>query len=221
MAFAPAALGIFSSLAGLAGAGVSALGSLFGGQSQAAMFQYQSAIAQLNANIAGSNAEYASNAGATQAAETGMQTRAQIGSTRAIQGASNIAVGSGSAPAVVSSERQIGDINVANVVNNAARVAYGYTVQQQADTIQSKLDLAGASNSVTAGTIGAVSSLLSGAGSVASKWIQMGQSGMFGPSGSPATPSGAPGAVAYPGFYGAGSSTGLGGPNPNNVGLGN
>lgn len=166
--------------AGSAGLGslIGAGGSLMSGQSQAEMFNYQAAVARLNQQIANQNAQYAVQAGQTQAAESGMQTRGLIGQTIARQGASNIAVGGGSSTAVVASERAIGNINTANILNNAARVAYGYETSGLEAGLQAQVESAAAQQAPTAGAIGALSSLVSGAGSVSSKWLQAGQYGL-------------------------------------------
>ena len=151
----------------LAGAATiaSGAGSLISGIASSGMYKFQSVIAALNAKIAAQNADYASSQGETQAAESGMKTAYQIGATRARQGASNIAVTSGSPTVVVASERQIGNIDQAIIRNNAARVAYGFKVQEVTDTAQSNMY-------AKAAPLAMMGSLISGAGSVASKWYQ-------------------------------------------------
>lgn len=175
-------IGIGSSIAG----GVlGAQGSLLQGQSMAAMYNYQAAVSKFNQQIANQNAEYTMNAGQAQAAQAGMATRAQIGQTKAAEGAGNIAVGKGSSADVLSSEREIGQINTANILNNAARVAYGYKVGAVEAGAQSNIYSAAAPVSLESGEIGALGSLISGASSVATKWTQGFGAGLGGTSGSP------------------------------------
>jgi hypothetical protein len=171
-----APLAIASIGSSIIGGGISAYGKYEQGQAQSQMYAYQAGVADYNAKIAKDNAEYATNAGQQQAAQEGLKLGAQIGQTKANYGASNIAVDSGSAADVVASERQIGKIDTANILNNAARVAYGYQVQGQQDTMQGTLLRSASVDASKAGTIGAISSLVGTAGSVSSKWLQYGQS---------------------------------------------
>ena len=172
----PATLAIASIGSSLIGGGISAFGKSQQAQSAAEMYNYRAGMADYNAKIAAQNAEYAVNAGQQQAAQEGLKTGAQIGQSRANYGASNIKVDSGSPADVVASERQIGNINTANILNNAARIAYGYQVQEQQETSQATVYRAAAADEKKAGTISMIGSLVGSAGSVASKWLQYGQS---------------------------------------------
>lgn len=162
------------------GAATSAAGAYSSGQSQGAMYQYQAGIAAMNSQIAKQNADYAIAAGEVSAQESGMKTRAQIGTTIAQQGAGGLAVGSGSNARVVTSERAIGQEDQALIRSNAAKQAYGFEVQAAQDTAQGQLYSAASTNAKTAGDINAVGSFLSGAGSVSSKWLQASQTGALG-----------------------------------------
>lgn len=144
------------------------------------MYNYQAGVAQMNAQIAKQNADYATAAGEVTAQESGMQTRFKIGETVAQQGAGGLAVGSGSNARVVSGEQAIGQQDEAIIRSNAARQAYGYDVQAAQDTAQSQIDQFAASNAKTAGDISAFGSILGAAGSVSSKWLTAGQQGVFG-----------------------------------------
>lgn len=169
-----------ASMAASGGGGIlGAVGSIFSGNAQSSMYQYQSAIAAMNANIAKSNADYAVAAGEVGAQQSGMKTASQVGQTIAQQGAGGLAVGSGSNARVVDSERAIGQEDQALIRANAAKTAYGYEVIAAQDTAQAQLDTMAASNAKTAGEIGAFGSLLGSGGSVASKWLQANQAGVF------------------------------------------
>src|SRR4051812_37516857 len=113
--------------------GTTAAGSLFGaygkyqeGQGQSALYNYQSQIAQQNAQIQKQNAEYAGIAGEQQAKVSGMRSGAQIHTNIARQGASGILAGAGSSADVISSERSLGEIDQQTIRNNAARQVFGY-----------------------------------------------------------------------------------------------
>ena len=173
----PATLAV-SSIAGSAGgSGISAIGSIFSGQAQSQMYQYQSAIALANAQIAETNVGYALSTGEQQARQYGMKAAQTMGGIRAAQGANGIDVGSGSSVDVRNSQRLETSIDLNAIRTNAARVAYGYQTQEAQDITQSQLYSTAASTSKTAGLIGAAGSLVSGAGSVSDKWLQAQSSG--------------------------------------------
>jgi hypothetical protein len=159
-----------------AGAGLGAFGSLFQGQAQSNMYKYQAGVAQVNATVAKQDAQYATAAGESEAATAGIKTRQQIGSTRAGIGAGNIDVNTGSAARVVASETAVGQQNEAMIRANAAKRAYGFEVKGAEDVAQAGAYDVAAATSQEAGEIGAVSSIVGGAGNVASKWMQYGQS---------------------------------------------
>jgi hypothetical protein len=162
------------------GGATSAAGSIMGGQSQAAMYQYQSGVALMNQQIAKQNADYAVYSGEVEAQRQGIKTREEIGQTIAQQGAGNLAVGSGSNARVVESERRVGAQDAALIRSDAAKRAYGYEVEALKYGAESTLDLMAGEKSKTAGYIGAASSLLGAAGSVSSKWLQASSVGLVG-----------------------------------------
>lgn len=163
----------------LLGGITSAFGASAQAQSQAAMYNYQSQVAETNRQIAEQNKNYAIAAGEVSAQEAGMKARFQRGMTIAQQGAGGLAVGSGSNARVVESELEIGQQDQALIRSNAARTAYGYEVEATADTAQSQLDQMAAASAKKAGTINVFGSLLGAAGSVSSKWLQADQAGVF------------------------------------------
>lgn len=175
----PVTLGVAGIASTALGAVTGAAGSIAKGQAEAGMYNYQASVAKVNQQIALQNADYEYARGEVEAQQAGMATRAQIGKTKAIQSASGLDVNTGSAAIVRQSEAEIGVENVAVIRNDAARRAYGQKIQaMQADT-QAKIDTMAASNAERAGQIGAISSILGGAGSVASKWYSGVSSGLF------------------------------------------
>ena len=181
----PVSMMAVASMAATAGGAItSAIGSNFAGQASGQSYQYQAQIAQINSQVAKQNAAYATEVGEVDAQQSGMQTRAQIGQTKAIQGSSGLDVNTGSGAAVRTSEAEIGVENQNIIRANAAKQAYGYEVNAAQFTNQASLDIASGANAVTAGNIGAFSSILGGAGSVASKWSQASTAGMFSGGGS-------------------------------------
>lgn len=176
-----------------AGGGLlSAVGSIFSGQSQKKQYDYQSAVARLNADIDRQNAEWELTRGEQEAGQYGMKAAQQFGAIRTAQGASNLDVNSGSALAVQGSQRKITAMDEATIRSNAAKTAYDYTVRAAADENQAKLYSAAGENARTAGYIGAASSIIGTAGSVSSKWLQAKTAGIYGDSASSSNPYYAP-----------------------------
>lgn len=170
----PATLAAVSLGTTAAGGGVSALGSIMSGNSNAAMYSYQAGVARANALIAKQDANYAIESGGVQSQQSGMRTRAEIGATRAGFGASNIS--GASQNRVVSSEIQVGQQNEGIITANAAKRAYGFNVSAAQDTAQAGAYDEAAATSKTSGLVGAIGTILGTTGNVAAKWSQYAQS---------------------------------------------
>lgn len=170
-----AGVGIASTIAGGA---VSAFGAGKAGKAASDEYNYKAAIARMNKQVADQNADYAIASGEVKAQQSDMATRAKIGATKAIQGASGLDVNKGSAVDVRASEADIGAEDTAIVRNNAARTAYGYKVEAANATAQGNLYTKSASNSLEAGKINQISSILGTASSVSSKWLTASQYGV-------------------------------------------
>jgi len=141
--------------------GVQALGSIAQGQQQAASAKYNAQVASNNAQTAQQNARLASEEGNVNTEREQLKTRAMVGGIKAAQAANNIDINSGSAVDVRSSAAELGELNALTVRSNAARQAYGYQTQATSDMAQAKLDKQEAKYDVTAGYVGAASTLLS------------------------------------------------------------
>lgn len=172
--------------ASAAGGILGAFGSLYQGQAQSNLYNYQAGVAQINANLAKQDANYATEAGEVSAEEAGMRGRQEIGAIRSGIAAGNIDTGSGSASRVISSQTGITQMNEGVIRADAAKRAYGFNVKGAMDIAQAGVDTTAAATSLTAGDIGAASSIIGAAGSVSSKWLQAGQYFGSGNSGSPA-----------------------------------
>lgn len=174
---APLAIG--GLLAGAAGGIVTALGQQEQGQANANMYQYQAGVAQINAQINQQNAAWARDTGDVQAEESGLKTAGQIGETTVIQGASGIDVNTGSAVQTRQSETQIGQFDENVIRANAAKKAYGFEVESAKDVSQAGVYKQAATQSIQAGDVSMIGSLLGTASSVSSKWLQASTSGTF------------------------------------------
>lgn len=175
----PFALGVTGMAATGLGAITSAIGSIYQGSAQAAQYNYQSGVAQINSTLAKQNANYAVMEGGAAAQRVGIQTAQEVGAERAGQGFGNINVNTGSARAVQTSQREVGQLGEATAQYNAAQRAYGFNVKAAQDVAQAGALQLAASTSTTAGDIGAVSSVLGGVGSVSGQWLKGQQQGIF------------------------------------------
>lgn len=172
----------------LAGVGIasSALGSLFGasgaeaaGKAQQQQNNYMGTQAFYNAQVALQNAKYAREQGESSATKYGVAAGGRMGQIKAAQASSGLDVNSGSAVQVQKSQQMLTNMDLDQIRSNAAKTAYNYDVEAKQDQNQGKLYFMAGSNAAQAGSINAEASLISGAGSVASKWLSASQSGAF------------------------------------------
>lgn len=174
-------------VAGVAGAGVSAIGGITSGEARAQQAQasaqasaYQAQVANNNATVATNNANYATEAGEVQAQNENMKGAAQIGKIKTQQAANGLDVNTGSAVAVRQGQAETNAQDVATTKSNALLTAYGYRSQAASDTAQGVLDTsAAASQTAAAGTdvasgfLDASGGLLGSASSLGFKWSSM------------------------------------------------
>lgn len=167
---APAVMAGIAIATSVASAGVAAYGAEQQGKAQAASMNYQAQVATNNQTIA--NQEAASVAAAEPAAEyaSRLRTAETEGSVRAAAGASGIDANFGSPLNNQQGTAELGELDALTVRSNYARQQYGYEVAGMSAGAQSTLDTAGATNAISAGNLGAFSSILSGASSVSSKY---------------------------------------------------
>lgn len=178
----PVSLGAISIGLSAGGSLASAFGAQSKGKAAQQMYNYQAGIADFRKKIALQNRDYALQVGESQAQRYGLKAAATQATTRAVEGASGIDVGSGSKAAVIKSEQKVAAMDMATIRNNAARTAYGYMVEATGEEAQAGLYRLAGTNARKAGNIDMASSLISGATSVASKWYQGSSAGLFGPS---------------------------------------
>lgn len=162
-----------------AGAGVGAYSAISSADAAQKQADYQGQVAANNATIADQNAKSAVAAGNAQAEQQRMKTNAIIGAQVAGQASSGLDTGSGSPLDVRTSTKELGELDVLTIRNNAARQAYGYQSQSTSFAAQAGLDRATGANAATAGQIGAVSSILGGASSLGTKFNDFQKSGAF------------------------------------------
>lgn len=170
MSFDASSLQTFAMAASAAGSLASAGGSLTTGNANAQAAQYQAAVARNNEIVSNQNAEYAKQAGVSREQAQRQKTASTIGMQRAQMAKNGIDIGSGSALNLQSDTAMIGELDALTVRNNALRQAINFSRQGADFGANARLLDMQASNAKTAGNIGAFSSIVGGAGSVASKW---------------------------------------------------
>lgn len=140
----------------IAGAGISAVGSIESGL-------YAGQVAKNNSTIATQNANYAREAGSEQATAQSIKGAAEGARIKTAQAANGVDVNSGSAVDVQEGQRETSRLDAETVLNNADLSAYGYTTQANNFDAQSQQDVAG-------GIFDAAGTLLGSASSIGGKW---------------------------------------------------
>lgn len=172
MGVALAALPAIAAVAGIAGAGVSAYGAYESGQATAASDAYQAQVAANNAALAKQQGKLDIQSGEIQAVDSGLKTKAAVGTEKAQQGASGLDVNSGSAVDVRAGTASTGMLDALTIRSNSAKKAYADEVTANSDTAQGQLDTMGATQAETAGDIGAAGTLLTGASTVGGNYAK-------------------------------------------------
>lgn len=143
------ALGTISSVAGLLGTGISAVGSIIQGNQQAK-------AAEANADLARQKEIDALRRGSTEEGQQRTKYQRFIGTQRAAMGASGVALDTGSSGDVLAETAELGERDAQQIRVNAAREAWGYSVERQNFKSQAKQARA-------SGYIQSAGTLLSGA----------------------------------------------------------
>lgn len=165
-------MGVPLLVAGAIGTAMSAAGQIEAGQATANADAYKAQVAANNAAIARQNATLDIQSGEIAAVNSGLKTRAKVGQEKAAQGASGIDVNTGSAAMVRAGTEELGMMDALTIRSNAAKKAWTDQVEATSDTAQSQLDTMAGEQAETAGTIGGISSLLSGASSVGGNYAK-------------------------------------------------
>lgn len=176
----PVTLGGIGMAAGAAGGIVGGIGSLISGNAQAAASTYKAGIATLNSQINKTNANWALESGDVKGMESGLEAGQKIAQTKTVQSASGFDVTTGTNQIVRDTQTKAAQFDQNVIAWDASKTAWGFEAKAATDTAQANLDTMAAGTEKTAGQIGAVSSFLGAATSVASKWTQGNSIGMFG-----------------------------------------
>lgn len=151
---------------------IGAFGSSYG---QRQNLRAQADIADINATTAERSAQSALFAGQREEQRSSLATANLKGTQKAALAASGVDLGEGSAAQILTSTDVMGEVDKNTIAANAVRSAWGYRTQatnyqNEAATKRSGADAI--SPFMAAGT-----SLLNGAGAVASSWFQLNKTG--------------------------------------------
>lgn len=167
----PSSIGNFATMSQGAGAVMSVIGTYFGAKSQQSMLRAQADIDQINAAIAEQSARTALMIGQRQEQQSMLQTGQLKGHQTASMAANGIDLGEGSAARVLTDTDVMGKIDADTIAANAVRQAWGY--RTQAVSIQNEALMKRSQADAISPWMGATSSMLTSAGTVASNWYSM------------------------------------------------
>lgn len=135
-----------------------------------AMANYQSQVAENNAQLAGYQAQQEELIGQTQEQNVRLRGAQTYGAQRASLAANGVDLGEGSANEILASTAYLNERDALTTRDNALRRAWGYKVQAQNLTSSSRAYSA-AADSISPDMAGATS-LLGGAAGVADSWYR-------------------------------------------------
>ena len=154
----------------LLGAASSAAGQIQQGQQAKSAAEFQAGIARNNAIIAQQKADDARARGEIAAATQARKTKQLIGQQEVALAASGVLTKRDSPLDLIVDTAGLGELDALTIQSNAEREALGFEAQGRDFTGQAGgLEVAGA-NAVTGSFVKAGSTLLTGTGTVASKW---------------------------------------------------
>lgn len=154
------------------GTGISVYGAMQTASAQSKAADAQAQQARNNAILAGRAADDATARGDIAAQQKANQTNQLLGQQRVGLAANGVDPNSGSALDLQSDVAGNGELDQLTIKSNAAREAAGYQAQGMNYSTQASIDEADSQNALSAGALKATSSLIGGAGSVASSWYQ-------------------------------------------------
>lgn len=160
----------FVPLLAVAGAAISAVGTISSAEASANSAHYGAAVARNNAIVANQNSDYAIASGLQKAETEGLKGASTLGKIKAGQAANNVDVNTGSANDVQVGSREASELDSETVLNNAQLSAFGYRSQATGFEAESKLKDSEADSDITSGFLKAGGGLLGSASSLPGGW---------------------------------------------------
>lgn len=167
----PVALAIGSTVATVAGAGVSYVASQQAAAATAKQNEYNAQVAENNQRIADNAAQDAIARGDVSEQTKAYQTAQAIGAQRVALAANGVDVNSGSAVDLQSDTAAAGTLDQLTIKNNALRESIGYQNQGINYGNQATLDEQASQDTLAGGALKGTASLISGAGAVSQQWF--------------------------------------------------
>jgi hypothetical protein len=161
----------------LLGLGTSGMAAKNNAASQQVTMNGQADVADINARLAETAAESVILSGQREEQKSRLSTAQLKGTQRAALAANGVDLGVGSAENILTTTDVMGEIDANTIQRNAISQAWGYKVQ--AVNEQSKARSLRAGSSAINPDSAMASTLIGGAGSVASSWYQMGKPNPF------------------------------------------
>ena len=152
------------------GAMAQAQGQRHAAAAKANEYRYQAQVDDNNRKVALWKAQDAKDRGAKEEASLRTKVAQLKGRQKSALAASGVEIGDGSALDILGDTAALGELDALTIRSNAEREAYEQKVNASNLAANASMKRMGADNAIIAGRIGATTSLLSGAGSIASKW---------------------------------------------------
>ena len=152
------------------GAMAQAQGQRHAAAAKANEYRYQAQVDDNNRKVALWKAQDAKDRGAKEEASLRTKVAQLKGRQKSALAASGVEIGDGSALDILGDTAALGELDALTIRSNAEREAYEQKVNASNLAANASMKRMGADNALIAGRIGATTSLLSGAGSIASKW---------------------------------------------------
>lgn len=163
----------------LLGTGMQFLSAQQQGKAAKGQADYQSAVARNNQIIANRKADDARERGKIDAANNDLRTKQRISQSTVTGAATGQVVDQDSNLEITSDTAALGKLDSLRIINNSEREAHGFEVQGVNFESEARLSDFKGKNAVAAANTKAAGSLVSGVGSVAGKWYQFDQDGVF------------------------------------------
>ncbi|MBW7929807.1 MAG: hypothetical protein H3C57_00665 [Gammaproteobacteria bacterium] len=159
----------------IGGLAASTAGSYYGASQQKIGLRSEASIADINARLAEMSAQSALFKGEREVGALTMRAGQMKGSQRAAMAANGIDLGTGSAAEVQASTDVMKEMDANTLIANAVREAWGH--RTQATNYRNEALMKRASAKAIKPGLTAASTLLGGAGSVASSWYTLNKEG--------------------------------------------
>lgn len=160
------------------GVGMSTVGSIFAALAEKSRLRSQARLAEINASIMDSNARNTIRAGTIEESRVKLATAQAKSQQRAQITSSGIDIaGSNTALARLTGTDVIGEVDAATVRSNALRAAWGQRFE--AGNLRRGATSLRASASTISPALAGFTSLINGAGQVASSWYSLDKAGAF------------------------------------------